>query len=348
MFANGACKDRKVNNKRIMKLVKRVEVLRQLAEWLDIGDEKLQELKENAFQHNKWFTEDFVNHRIGTITSNFLNETNLDSWIRHYHIDDNIAPKKVGIIMAGNIPLVGFHDLLCSFVTGHHAVIKLSDKDSVLLTGILEKMVELNPQVSDYIKLAENLKGCDAYMATGSNNSSRYFEYYFGRYPSIIRKNKTSVAILDGLERGDDLNKLADDIFLYFGLGCRNVTQIYVPKDYDFDLLLKSLSRYDFLKDHDKFRNNYDYFLALLIMNDRKYMKNDCMIMVEDGHLFSPVSQLYYAYYDDLKETSESLLNNEFVQCLIGRNHIPFGRSQNTSLSDYADGTDTMQFLLSL
>lgn len=331
-----------------MNLVKRLRVLQQLAEWIDGNEEQWENIKKDAFQHNKWFTEDFVNHRIGIITANYLNKRSLEEWIKHYHIDDNITPRKVGIVMAGNIPLVGFHDFLGAFVAGHYSYIKLSEKDSVLFKGIVEKMREFDPDTAPYITIAESLKGCDAYIATGSNNSSRYFEYYFGKYPSVIRKNKTSVAVLTGLESEEDLKHLADDVFLYFGLGCRSVTQIYVPENYDFQPLLKAFSKYRRLKDHDKFRNNYDYFLALLMMNDRKYMSNDCIVMVEENSLFSPVSQLYYSFYSDEKQLMDGLKKSNVIQCVIGKEHVAFGDSQNTGLFDYADGVDTMQFLLTL
>lgn len=331
-----------------MNLVKRIEVLVQLQQWLQNDDEEWKEIKRRATDHNKWFIEEFVNHRILNITTDFLAERKLESWVRHYSIDDNISTQKVGIAMAGNIPLVGFHDLLSTFVMGHHAHIKLSEKDDVLLKGIVDKMKEFDPEVERLITFSDMLKGCDAYIATGSNNTSRYFEYYFGKYPSIIRKNKTSVAILDGNETFDQLEKLADDVFLYFGLGCRNVTQLYVPRDFDFELLLSAFRRYSYLKDHDKFRNNYDYHLALLIMNNRPYMSNDCVVLVEGDSLFSPVSELYYSFYDDKKDVTDMLAHNESVQCVIGEGYIEPGQSQRTSLFDYADGIDTMQFLLSI
>lgn len=331
-----------------MNLVKRLAVLDRLAEWMDKDDIQWTQAKKQAYLNNKWFTDDFVNHRIGIIVSNFLSKINLENWIKFYHIDNNISPKKVGIVMAGNIPLVGFHDFLSVFVAGHHCCVKLSQKDSVLFRTVVEKMKAVDPGVDAYITITDTLKDCDAYIATGSNNSSRYFEYYFGKYPSIIRKNKTAVAILNGGEDEEDLKKLADDVFLYFGLGCRNVTQIYVPENYNFEPLLNALGKYRFLKDHNKFRNNYDYYLALLLMNDRKYMSNDCIVMVEDDHLFSPVSQLYYSFYRDDKALLGSLAENESIQCIIGKDHVAFGKSQVTGLFDYADGVDTMQFLLTL
>lgn len=331
-----------------MNLVKRMQVLAELRDWLQKNDEQWKRIRSRAEEHNKWFTEEFVDHRIRTILSEYLDKRKLQAWVNHYSVDDNITPRKVGIVMAGNIPLVGFHDLLCTFITGHHAHIKLSDKDSILLKGIADKMKEFDSGVEKFITFADTLKGCDAYIATGSNNTSRYFEYYFGRYPSIIRKNKTSVAILKGDERLEELELLADDVFMYFGLGCRNVTQIFVPHHFDFPLLLRAFNKYSYLKDHTRFRNNYDYNLALLIMNNRKYMSSEAIVLVEGDHLFSPVSELYYAYYDDRTSVLDSMVKNESIQCIVADGFVEAGQTQSPGLFDYADGADTMQFLLSI
>lgn len=331
-----------------MKLVKRVEVLSRLGQWLQNNDDYLKSIKKAAFDKNKWFTEEFVDHRIAIIISNLLNPGKLEQWINHYHLDDNIQPQKIGIVMAGNIPLVGFHDFLCAFITGHRAFLKLSEKDSVLFKAIVEKMIEFDKDVNEHIQLSDMLKGANAYIATGSNNTSRYFDYYFGKYPSIIRKNKTSVAVLNGEESDSQLSLLADDVFLYFGLGCRSVTQLYIPHHFNFEVLLNSFKKYNYLRDHAKFKDNYDYNLALLIMNNRQYMTNDCIVMVEGDHLFSPVSELYYSFYDNPKKLNDSLLQNNAIQSVVGNGYIDFGKSQDTGLFDYTDGVDTMQFLLGL
>ena len=205
--------------------------------------------KTRAYLYNQWFIPEFLDHRIHCITNQYLDEEKLDYWTRHYHLDDNVSPRNIGIVMAGNIPLVGFHDFLAVFVSGHKAVIKLSEKDDVLMRKVVDKMIALDPDVKEYILFAEMLKGCDAYIATGSNNTSRYFDYYFGKYPSIIRKNRAAAAVLTGAESHDELALLADDVFLYFGLGCRNVSQIYVPEGYDFVPLLDAFRKYEYLKD---------------------------------------------------------------------------------------------------
>lgn len=331
-----------------MLLAKRIEVLKGLKDWWALNDQEWQDTKQKAYLHNQWFIPGFLDHRIHCITNQYLDEEKLDYWTRHYHLDDNVSPKNIGIVMAGNIPLVGFHDFLAVFVSGHKAVIKLSEKDDVLMRKVVDKMIALDPDVKDYIMFAEMLKGCDAYIATGSNNTSRYFDYYFGKYPSVIRRNRASAAVLTGTESHDELSLLADDVFLYFGLGCRNVSQIYVPEGYDFVPLLDAFRKYEYLKDHAKYRNNYDYNLALLIMNSRAYMCNENVILVEGDQLFSPISELYFSYYKDAGASAEALLHNEQVQCVAGKGYIPMGQTQQAGLFDYADGVDVMEFLLSV
>jgi len=192
------------------------------------------------------------------------------------------------------------------------------------------------------------LKGCDAYIATGSNNSARYFDYYFSKYPHIIRRNRSSVAILDGTETAIELERLADDVHLYFGLGCRNVTKLLVPAGYDFVPLLEAARKYARFADHNKYRNNYDYQLALLLLNSRFYMTNESLLLVESEAVFSPVSQLNYGFYTDRAALLPSLKNNPDIQCIVGKGFIPFGQAQSPALGDFADGVDTLRFLAGL
>ena len=209
-------------------------------------------------------------------------------------------------------------------------------------------MIEWDKEVKELVQFSEMLKGCDAYIATGSNNSSRYFEYYFGKYPHIIRRNRTSVAILTGEETNEELEKLADDVYQYFGLGCRNVTKIYVPEKYDFIPLLAAFKKYNHLADHHKYKNNYDYNLALHLLNKKYYMTNGSILLVEEPSVFSPISQLNYEFYVNKKELVASLKTAPELQCIIGREFIPFGRGQHPGLADYADGVNTLEFLSKL
>ena len=331
-----------------MNLEERITLLIRLGNYLTSQSDRLEAVKHTAFEKNKWFTEDFINLSLNNIATGYLAPSRLNEWIHHYHIDDNIKPQKIGIVMAGNIPLVGFHDFLCAFITGHHQAIKLSDKDDVLLKHLVDKLCEWNPKVGNVVKTMDMLKDCDAYIATGSNNSARYFKYYFGRYPSVIRNNKTSVAILSGNETYGQLTSLADDVYAYFGLGCRNVTKVFAPKGYDFVMLLNAFKKYDHLAEITKYKNNYDYNLALLIMNNKYYMSNESIILTENESVFSPVSVLHYSFYEDKAALAKELKANEHIQCLVSDEEVAFGNTQKPGLYDYADGIDTMQFLLSL
>lgn len=330
-----------------MKLQKRIEILLQLKEYLIADKDEWKSIKNTAFAHNGWFTPEFIDLSVKNIAEQFLQENKLTEWINHYSLDDNIVPKNAGIVMAGNIPLVGFHDFLSVFVSGHIQTIKLSAKDDVLLKHLVKIMCKLEPMVQDYVSFAPMLKGCDAYIATGSNNSARYFDYYFSKYPSIIRKNRTSVAILKGDELNDQLEKLSDDIHTFFGLGCRNVTKIFVPRQYDFVPLLESFHQYKYFADHHKYKNNYDYNLSIQIMNNRFYMTNGSTLLVESESNFSPISQLNYSFYDEIESITNTFKENKEIQCIAGSD-MPFGKAQYPGLTDYADGVDTMEFLLTL
>jgi len=331
-----------------MNLVERINLLEKLGSYLVDNSAELNAIMQKAYEKNKWFTEEFVNLSIQNISGEFLSRPKLEAWVNHYHLDDNINSQNVGIVMAGNIPLVGFHDFLCVFVSGHRQSIKLSEKDNVLMMHIIEKLVEWDKEVAGLVQVNDFLKNCDAYIATGSNNSSRYFKYYFGKYPSIIRGNKTSVALLSGNESATELSLLADDVHTYFGLGCRNVTKLYVPEGYDFVPVLNAFRKYSYFEDHTKYKNNYDYNLALLIMNNKKYMTNESIILLEEDNIFSPVSQLHYTFYRDKNVIPDDLVNNENLQCIVGNEFIAFGKSQKPQLFDYADGIDVMEFLLAL
>ena len=329
-----------------MNLQERIKLLGQLGNYLLNDSPQLLEIKQKAEWENPWFTQEFINLSIKNIAEKFLPKEKLEAWVKKYNLaDENPQQKNIGIVMAGNIPLVGFHDLLSVFVSGHKATIKPSSKDDVLIKHIAEKLNEWNPETIALIEFAGNLKGCGAYITTGSNNSSRYFEYYFGKYPNIIRRNRSSVAVLTGNETKEELELLADDIQLYYGLGCRNVSKIYVPEGYDFIPLLEALKKYNHFADFHKYRNNYDYQLALLMMNSKFYMTEGSVILTEDESIFSAVSKVNYEFYNDDVSLKEKLEANKDVQCIAGHGFITFGHTQSPGLYDYADGVDTMEFL---
>jgi hypothetical protein len=334
-----------------MDVQQRIELMVGLGQYMQENGTEWQAVKANAVLNNSWFTHQFVEIAVKNIVENFLQETALKNWASHYKIpNQNPQPQNVGIVMAGNLPLVGFHDFVCVFISGHIQTIKLSSKDNILLKHLVQYLYSQSVNVQNYISFAETLKNCDAYIATGSNNSSRYFDLYFGKYPNIIRTNRTSVGILNGHETDEELKLLSNDIALYYGLGCRNITKIYVPEQYNFEPLLNALQQFDYFIEHHKYKHNYDYHLALLMMSNKYYMTNGSTVLVEYYELFSPVSQLHYEYYSDINTVINSLttIHQQQVQCIVGKNFTPFGKAQQPALTNYADGIDTMQFLLQL
>ena len=332
-----------------MDLQQRLNLMVCLGKFMLGNDEEWMAVKERAARENAWFTDDFITLSINNICYQFLDKEKLTAWVKNDAVADfQPQPKNVGVVMAGNIPLVGFHDFLCVFISGHQQTIKASSKDKLLIKFIVKKLYEWEITIQNYVSFAENLKGCDAYIATGGNNSSRYFDYYFGKFPNIIRRNRTSVAVLDGTETEADLDKLSDDIQLYFGLGCRNVTKLYLPQAYDFIPLLNALRKYDHYFLYHKYKHNYDYQLALLMMGNKFYMTNESVVFAENESIFSPVSQVNYEFYNDVKALKEELIVNKGIQCIVGNGFADFGTAQQPSLTDYADGINTMRFMKSI
>lgn len=332
-----------------MNVQQRKALLVQLGNYMSGNDPAWESTKEKATAENPWFIPEFIDLSVKNIADKFLQPDALGEMVMRYSIAEEKTPEKnVGIVMAGNIPLVGFHDLMCVFISGHKARIKPSLRDTALITHLVAKMQEWIPENEDYFNISDRIPSCDAYIATGSNNSARYFDYYFRKYPSIIRKNRTSVAVLTGNEPASELEKLSDDVFLYFGLGCRNVTQVYVPENYDFISLLDAFRKYQYLSDHNKYRNNYDYNLAVHILNNEYYMSNDAILLVKAATPFSRISELNYQFYSDEDALLERLRKDPQIQCIAGRNDIPFGQTQYPGIFDYADGVDTVKFLKEL
>ncbi len=321
----------------------RINLLCDLGKYMGQNSLEWMDMQDRAASANAWYTPAHISLAIENITDQYLQKEKLQHWIADYILPKHI--KTIGIVMAGNIPLVGFHDFLCGFVSGQRLLLKLSSKDEVLMKHLIGKLVEWEPQVAEQVTIAERLNNCEAYIATGSNNTARYFEQYFGKYPHIIRKNRTSVALLDGAETDEELALLADDVYLYYGLGCRNVTQICVPRDYDFAKLLRIFNRHNDYADLNKYKNNYDYHLAIYLLNRVPYMSNESLLMVENDLPFSAVGVLHYKFYEDKEKLTEELTHNNDIQAIIGNGFVPFGDSQKPALSEYADGVDTMRFL---
>jgi hypothetical protein len=331
-----------------MNLQVRLNLLSRLRNHLLSDHEAWLDAKERAAYQNSWFLPEFIDLQVSQLCRFMLDASVLQEVVNKYGLPGlQAAPKTIGLVMAGNIPLVGFHDMLCIFLSGHNQVTKPASKDEVLIRYIVDFMTTEEPAVATMIRFSEQLKGCDAYIATGSNHSARYFEQYFGKYPHIIRKNRTSIAILDGKETMAELDLLADDIQLYFGLGCRNVTQVWIPDNFDFQPLLESLKKYDYLMDHHKYKHNYDYVLTINMMNREAYMTNGSIVLSPNRSAFSGISNLNYAYYKDLDELISSL-NPDTLQVIMGHGFTPFGKAQCPGFFDYADGVDTLEFLVQL
>ncbi|MEO5984341.1 MAG: acyl-CoA reductase [Ferruginibacter sp.] len=330
-----------------MILQQRIDLMVELGKYMDSDDLEWEAIKNKAFQHNPWFIREFINTASKNITKEFLQFHLLNHWAAHYHLDNNIDQKNIGIVMAGNIPLVGFHDFLTAFICGHRQTIKLSSKDDVLIPHLVNKLYSIDAETQTLITFSEMLKNCDAYIATGSNNSSRYFEHYFSKYPNIIRRNKTSVAFLSGKETIQELENLSDDIHIYFGFGCRNITKLFVPEGYDFIPLLNSFNKYSFFKDHHKYNNNYDYQLSVMLMNNIYYMTNGSTLIVENSSPFSAISVINYEKYR-FKQAIQEINSSNDIQSISGKGYVPFGQAQSPGLFMYADNRDTMEFLLTL
>ena len=343
-----------------MKKNERIELLAELGDFLNSEpDEALQLAIQRSYAENRWFTPENIRKALRAIAGGFLDREKLQAWSAKYAIAEREHPARtVGLVMAGNIPLVGFHDWLCVFVAGHRAKVKLSEKDKFLLPFLVKKLGEWafeSWEYTEFLSETDKLGQFDAVIATGSNNSARYFEEYFSKYPNVIRRNRNGVAVLTGTESLAELYALGADVFTYFGLGCRNVSKLYVPRGYSFEPLLEALHEYRELANHDKYKNNFDYNLSLYLMNAMPYQNNGCVLLREDPAFSSRIASLHFEYYDSLPELGRQLdEHRDEIQCIAGNlalpgwNTLPFGQTQSPGLADYPDGVDIMSFLCSL
>lgn len=336
---------------------KEIEALRLLKKRIEERDELLNAHIHRTSFHNPWFTKENYWKSLDSIAKSLLDEGDLRRWLDQYKFPvAKEFSKVVGLVFAGNIPAVGFHDFLTLYLSGHDARIKLSSKDPYVFPALLRILEEVDPDLGPRIRIADQLRDFDAVIATGSDNTNRYFEKYFGGYPSVLRKNRTSVAILDGDESEEDLSRLSRDVFEYFGLGCRNVTKVYVPQDYDFSRFLRATEPYAALRNHHKYKNNYDYYLSIELLNRSGIISNDYLILKpEQERLSSPVGTLYYEEYTDRDKIGEGLLGRQDqIQTVVGRHAIgnlpltPFGKTQSPGIFDYPDNVDLGHFLFEI
>lgn len=338
-----------------MTLANRIDTLVQLGIRLKEDPKVLEIAINKAFQQNQWFVKENIHKAIDSICIDYLENEKLNNWLSRYSITEIDSPKTIGLILAGNIPLVGFHDVLSVFISGHCCSIKLSDKDKELMPALVQLLFEINPDCSSYFNFVDRLEDYDGIIATGSNNSAVHFEYYFKHVPHIIRRNRNAVAILNGAESRDDIVTLGQDIFSYFGLGCRNVSKLYLPRDYNTDFLMEALHDFKELVLHNKYKNNFDYNYAIYLLNQDSFFMNGCVLLKESKDIASRIGMLGFEYYDTTSHLVKLIKPRmDEIQLIVSNHTIPdlatlkFGQAQRPQLWDYADGVDTLQFLLDL
>jgi hypothetical protein len=334
----------------------RIEALHQLGEWLrDVSQSKTHPDREefdnqiiSAFHQNGWFTKPEVERALH-YWANHLKREILEAWLTPL-TEAPTEPKRVLLILAGNIPLVGMHDWVSTILSGNTALVKCASNDSVLLPMLIRQLGKLSPGLQPHSILVNGLqKEFDAVLATGSNNAARHFEAYFSHVPLVVRKNRTGIAVLNGAESDQELEALMEDAFAYFGLGCRNITKLFLPQGYDLNRIFKASMPFKHLMENKKYANNYTYHKAVMMMERQNFLENDLIILRESPSLFSPVSILHYEFYNDVNELNQMIESNlDNIQCVVGKEHIPFGDAQKPRLTDYADGINTLEFLLNL
>jgi len=333
-----------------MNLVQRIDAFNKLGDKItQVSSATLQDVIDNIKNQNPWFTEENTKLALTGVTK-FLAKPNLEKWTSSYKLEPN-QPKNIGVAMAGNIPLVGFHDFLSVLISGHNLTAKLSSQDSILIKWLADTLISIEPEFSTRIVFQERLNHVEAMIATGSDNTARYFEYYFRKVPHIIRKNRSSCAIILGEESADELNLLGRDVFTYFGLGCRNVSKLYVPEGYNFIGLLDSWAPFHDIIYHHKYCNNYDYQKSILLVNGIHFLDTGYVLVTENNGLVSPISIVYYEMYTDQNDLAKKLsLHHDKLQCLVSANgwykeSVAFGKAQFPEVWEYADNIDTLKFL---
>lgn len=329
----------------------RIEAFVQLGKYLISGNPHLQQIIESAKYHNPWFTLPNVRKAVNAIALN-LSEDRLQEWLAPYPFDDE-SNKTVGLVLAGNIPLVGFHDILCVLCAGFNVQVKPATDDPTVTAHLLEKLQDINPAFASKIRITERLKDFDMVIATGNDNSARYFTYYFGEKPHIIRKNRNSAAVLTGKENAHDLQQLGNDVFDYFGLGCRSVSKLFVPQDYDISLFFDGISSFRDCINHHKYANNYDYNKSIYLINGNPHFDNGFLLVKPDERMASPLGVLHLEEYRDADSLTKRLnALRDQLQCVVSSDQlaiatpqVDFGQSQQPALNDYADGLNTLDFL---
>jgi hypothetical protein len=319
----------------------------------NVSESELIDWSARISTNNPWFTIESIKYSLDAWAT-MLSETEVNFWLSHYQLDKAIEPKKIGVVMAGNIPFAGLHDFLVVLLCGHHLKAKRSSQDLFFPQWILSMLQEIAPEVASRVEWVDKIEHIDAVIATGSGNTSRYFEFYFAKWPRIIRKNRTSVAVLKGNETDEQLRELAKDVFVYYGLGCRNVSKVFIPEGHSLNDILRVFEEYQWVKNLNKYGNNYDYNRSVYYMNLIPFYENDVLLMKEDQALSSPIAVLFFEYYQNVAQVQMLIeAHREEIQCVVAApdlidGSLNFGEAQHPQLMDYADGVDTMAFLLNL
>ena len=340
----------------MLSLRERVELIVRAGESLKNheSNEEILAAMSMAGSENQWFIIDNIKKSINAITDKYTAAAKLDQWIESYQIPENTKPKILGLLLAGNIPFVGIHDVIAGFITGHYLKLKFSDKDTYLMKMFIKLITDQNPAAEIYFEEVERMNDIDMVIATGSNNTARYFDYYFGKKPNIIRKNRVSVAVLSPETSKEELKLLGEDVFSYFGLGCRNISKLYLPKGYKIETIMEAFEDWKEWVLHNKYKNNFDYNYAIYLLNKVKFFTNGSLITLEDENLYSRISCLHFSFYENKEDlTMELKAVEKELQCIVsnveleGLKTYGLGQTQAPELWDYADGVDTMEFLVS-
>jgi len=334
-----------------MQLTERINAFAKLSEVINENNAELQKEIGKAKNLNPWFTDVSIWDALNAIKYNFLNAEKLSTWLKMYEFNAD-AQKAVGLILAGNIPLVGFHDILCVLLAGHKCLIKYSDKDQVLIAYLLDELVRIEPRFDQQIESQERLKGFDIVIATGSNNTGKFFEKYFSHVPNLIRKNRNAVGVIFNDVDDVELSKIGSDIFQYYGLGCRNISKVYIEDSFKIDRLFEAVYSWKDVINHNKYKNNYDYSNALFLLNSEKFLTNNFLILRPHEGISSRIATVNFEYFSDENILKSNLkANSEKIQCIVSSkpiadlNTFSLGQAQSPALNDYADGVDTMAFL---
>ncbi|MBT8232216.1 MAG: acyl-CoA reductase [Saprospiraceae bacterium] len=335
-----------------MSLDSRIKAFAQLSDCINENNEELQSVVVQACLKNPWFNKENVWKALLAIKQQFLDESLLKAWLSHYDSNQFTGGKNVGLVLAGNIPLVGFHDVLSVLLTGHNALIKYSEKDKVLTSYLIEQLIKKSPEFESRIKSVERLKSFDALIATGNNTTGAHFEKYFSHVPNIIRKNRHAVGVIFKDDSVASLKPIGEDVFAYFGLGCRNISKLYIEDGFKLDTFFEAIYDYNHVINHNKYKNNYDYSNALFLLNQVSFLSNNFLLLKCDEEISSRIATLHYSYFNKASDVEKELMvKKDQIQCVLSNKTLDnqrtfkLGSAQQPGLMDYADNVDTVSFL---